>query len=227
MPRILLADDDALLANMVRDALAEQGHTVEVTNTGADAAQILEAQMFDLLILDWNMPECTGVELCKRLRKQGKHDPILLLTGRSDIEDKEVGLDAGADDYLTKPFELRELIARVKSLLRRPASYVSNQQRLAEITIDFEAHTLTRHGQVAKLKPREFELLEFFLRRQGHLLSGELLLSSVWGADFDGSEIALRSCLAKLRKALASLGYPELIETVHGCGYRLKNPTEM
>ena len=222
MPRVFIADDDNLLSQMVADQLGAKGFSVDVVSDGETAAEYIRTQSFDLLILDWNMPGMTGVDVCKLYRRLGQSGPVLMLTSRSDIEDKETGLDSGADDYLTKPFEMRELLARVNSLLRRPANYVQKVEKLGHIEIDLEGRTLKRGNSIFRLQPREMALLEFFLRRQGHLLPTNAILSGVWGADFEGSEVALRACLTKLRKVLASLEYENAIETVHGFGYRLK-----
>ncbi|MBY0546683.1 MAG: response regulator transcription factor [Candidatus Obscuribacterales bacterium] len=220
MARILLADDDQALADMVADSLRARDHSVEVVHDGNVAEEFAKTQLFDLLVLDWNMPGKTGVDVCSAFRAAGHTAPVLFLTAKADINDKEEGLYAGADDYLTKPFDMRELVARVTVLLRRPAAYVGKKLELGELTIDLEARTVFRGDKSVKLQPREFALLEFFARRSGQVMGAEALLAGVWGADFDGTEIALRSCLAKLRKALASLGYESAIETVHGFGYR-------
>lgn len=226
MPRILVADDDVLLSDMIADNLAKHGYKTELVRDGGDAMQLVRSQSFDLLILDWNMPGATGIEICRKFRQIGKNEPVIMLTARSEIEDKEEGLYAGADDYLTKPFDIRELIARIKSLLRRPANYMDNLEKLGPITIDFDGRIL-RKGEIAiRLQPRELDLLQFFMRRPGQLLGAEALLSGVWGSDFEGSEIALRSCLAKLRKALSALGHNDVIQTVHGFGYRFVAPAD-
>ncbi len=227
MARILLAEDDIILSQMILDNLTALGFAVEISHDGIDASEFVRNQSYDLLILDWNLPGMTGIEICTLFRKLGKTEPVLMLTSKSEIADKEKGLDSGADDYLTKPFDFRELAARVKSLLRRPSSYVQKVVRLGDISVDMDARTLSRADASLRLPPRELALLEFFMRRPGHVLGTESLLSGVWGSDFDGSEVALRSCLAKLRKALSTLGYVDLIETVHGFGYRLKLPGQM
>ncbi len=227
MARILIAEDDLMIAEFIGESMIETGHQIEHAANGDDAQQFLETQTFDLLILDWNLPGRSGVELCKSFRKAGKKEPVIILTSRASIDDKEEGFDAGADDYLTKPFDPRELIARVKSLLRRPAEYRESVLVLGEIQIDMDGRTLNRDGTVLKIQPRELALLDFFMRRSGQLLSSEAIFTAVWGSDFEGSEIALRSCLAKLRKILAQLGYKDLIQTVHGSGYKFQKPGEI
>lgn len=222
MARILLAEDDSFLSQAIIDGLSALGYEVEHADNGNDAEAFVRGHYFDLLILDWNLPGATGLEICRAFRKMGKSEPVLFLTSRADIDDKEDALGSGADDYLTKPFDMRELVARIKSLLRRPSNYIEHSIKLGEIILDLDSRTLTNAEKEVRLQPRELALLEFFIRRPGQVLSNEALLSGVWGADFDGSEVALRSCLAKLRKALATLGYDNVIETIHGFGYRLK-----
>ncbi|HEY9718309.1 MAG TPA: response regulator transcription factor [Trichormus sp.] len=225
MARILLADDDSMLCDMIADGLSLQGYTIDVVGDGNDAMAFVRSHTFDLLILDWGLPGMTGLEICRNFRQMGKAEPVLFLTGKTDISDKEQGLNSGADDYLTKPFDMRELIVRVRSLLRRPANYFNHLAKIGDVEIDLDARQLRQGEKSLHLQPRELALLEFFLRRPGQVLGSEALLSGVWGSDFDGSEVALRSCLAKLRKALASLGYDNVIETVHGFGYRFKPPS--
>jgi len=225
MARILLAEDDSMLRDMIADTLSLQGYTVDVAADGNDAMAFVRSHVFDLLILDWSLPGVTGLEICRSFRQMGKAEPILFLTAKSAISDKEQGLNSGADDYLTKPFDIRELIVRVKSLLRRPANYFSHLAKIGDMMVDLDARELRCGEKSLHLQPRELALIEFFLRRPGQVLGREALLSGVWGADFDGSEIALRSCLAKVRKALASFGYDNVIETVHGFGYRFTPPT--
>jgi OmpR-family two-component system manganese-sensing response regulator len=224
MARILLADDDNMLSEMIADTLTLEGYAVDVTGDGNDAMAFVRSHAFDLLILDWGLPGMTGLEICRGFRQMGRAEPILFLTGKTDIADKEQGLNSGADDYLTKPFDMRELVVRVKSLLRRPANYFTHLAKIGEVEVDLDTRRLRRGEKSLHLQPRELALIEFFLRRPGQVLGSEALLSGVWGSDFDGSEVALRSCLAKLRKALASLGYDSVIETVHGFGYRFTPP---
>lgn len=222
MARILLVEDDVLLSQMIVDKLTPLGFAVEVTHNGKDALAFVGDYSFDLLMLDWDLPEVTGLEICKFYRQKGATGPVLFLTAKTDIADKEAGLDSGADDYLTKPFDMRELIARVKSLLRRPATYVGSTIRNGDLELELETRELKCGANLIRLQPREIALLEFLMRRVGQVLNSETLLAGVWGSDFDGSEIALRSCLAKLRKALAHVGQSDAIETVHGFGYRMK-----
>ena len=220
MARILVADDDCALTEMIAENLRALDHVVEVANHGDDAEDFAKSHLFDLLILDWNMPGKTGVDICCSYRQQGKSEPILLLTAKSNIADKEEGLYAGADDYLTKPFDLRELMARVSVLLRRPPIYVNKLLSVGDLRLDLEARTVSCRQKTLRFQPRELALLEFLCKRTGQVIGSEALLSAVWGSEFEGTEIALRSCLVKLRKALTALESATSIETVHGFGYR-------
>ena len=222
MARILLVEDNLVLSQALADGLSELGHTVEVANDGDIALVFLKTNTFDLLILDWNIPGKTGLELCGFFRKLGRTEPVLFLTSREDITDKSQAFESGADDYLTKPFHMRELELRVKALLKRPIQSINALLKIADLEINLTDGTLKRAETIIHLQPRELALLEFFLRRPGHVIKAEVLLSGVWGSEFDGSDVALRSCLAKLRKALSAVGMSDAIETVHGYGYRLK-----
>lgn len=219
MARILVAEDDAILSQTVCAGLSELGYAVELATNGSDAEAFVRYHYFDLLILDWNLPGLSGLEVCRTFRKLGKVEPVLFLTSRSDVDDKVEAFSLGASDYLTKPFHVRELAARVKSLLRRPADYAAESLQIGEISLDLNTRALQREGNVIRLQPREMALLEFLVKRPGQVLGIPVLLSAVWGEEFDGSDMVLRSCVAKLRKALATLGHPDSIQTIHGFGY--------
>ncbi len=226
MGNILVAEDDKLLRNTIVDALTTEGHSVTAAENGSDAIAHCSLSNFDLLILDWNLPERPGIEVCKSYRQAGKAEPILFLTSRSDISDKESAFATGADDYLTKPFQLRELIVRVKALLRRPVALIEDSMPIADAVFNPKAGTISRHKTIARLQPREAELLEFFLKRPNQVIRAEAVMAAVWGSDFDGSEVALRACLARVRKSLAIFGLEKSIETVHGFGYQYKTPLQ-
>ncbi|MBX9720755.1 MAG: response regulator transcription factor [Candidatus Obscuribacterales bacterium] len=226
MGNILVAEDDKLLRNTIVDALTTEGHTITAAQNGSDAIALCSIGNFDLLILDWNLPERPGIDVCKSYRQAGKAEPILFLTSRSDINDKESAFASGADDYLTKPFQLRELLVRVKALLRRPIALIEDTIPIADAIFDPKAGTIKRIDTIAKLQPREAELLAFFLKRPNQVIRADAVMAAVWGADFEGSEVALRACLAKVRKALGNFGLEKSIETVHGFGYQFKTPSQ-
>lgn len=224
MASILVADDEELLLGVVADALSVEGHKISTASSGTDALALCQAGTFDLLILDWNMPGCSGIEVGKCYRQKRKAEPILFLTSRSDMLDKEAAFAIGADDYLTKPFQLRELLLRVRALLRRPVALIEDSISLGDVVFEPSSGKLSRAAQEAKLPPREAELLMFFLKRPKQVLKAEAIRIAVWGAEFEGSDVALRACLVKLRKALVVFGLDKCIETVHGFGYQFNPP---
>src|SRR5271163_1793060 len=164
MARILVVDDDRNQLENVQDWLEHEQHVVETADCGERAEELLKAFSYDLCIFDWNMPSMTGVELLKRFRAAGGHTPVMMLTAKETADDKEEGLDAGADDYLTKPFNLKEFSARVRALLRRPQKSLGTVLRAQDIEIDTAAHKVTRARKEVELLPKEFALLEFLMR---------------------------------------------------------------
>ena len=221
---ILLAEDDETLRSAVYDALSTEGYKVSAASSGTDAIALCEQGKFDLLIVDWNMPGHTGIDVSKFYRQKGNAEPILFLTSRSDIVDKEAAFNGGADDYLTKPFNLRELLLRVKALLKRPVAIISDEIHLGAVSFEPKSGILKQKDHSVKLQPREAELLLFFIKRPGQLVKAEAVRMAVWGPEFEGSDVALRACLVKVRKALAAFGLEKCIETVHGFGYQFNLP---
>lgn len=221
MAKILLVEDDQNLANTVRTFLLFEHHAVEHVADGQGAFTQLRSFPYELIILDWELPSMSGIEILRRFRSSGGTTPILILTGHDTIEDKEQGLDLGADDYLTKPFHMKELGARVRALLRRPApASQSNVLTAGAISLDSVKHQATVSGDVISLLPREFQLLEFFMRHRNRVFSAETLLKSVWPSDSEATLEALRTALKRMRKKVDPKG--ELIRTVHGVGYILE-----
>jgi DNA-binding response OmpR family regulator len=221
MAKILLAEDDTQLAALVEDWLKSEHHVVDHVETGTDAVDLLHASRFDLLILDWNIPGVSGVEVCNEYRNQGGTSPVLMLTGRDKIEDKEQGLDAGADDYLTKPFHLRELSARIRALLRRPPDMASNVIEHGRLMLDISACRLLKDGQPIELFPKELALLEFLMRHPNKVFSIEALQERVWSADSEASPETIRVHIARLRSKIQNEGEKPLLRTVHRQGYML------
>lgn len=205
---------------MVR-GLAEEGHAVDHASTVAGASDSLAINNYDLLVLDLGLPDGDGVDLCRSVRKSGVGLPILMLTARDGLSDKVAGLDAGADDYLTKPFAYPELAARVRALLRRPKDSMSPVLSVADVKLDPAAHTVWRGAIMVPLTPREFSLLEYLLRHPDQVCRREDLLEHVWDANYDGLSNVVDVHIANLRRKLELPGVEDPIETVRGVGYRM------
>lgn len=226
MPKILVVEDDEDLADMVSSWLESERHTVEVANDGTLARDLLKLSSFDVIVLDWDLPGMSGIEVLKEFRGQGGNTPIIMLTGKSEISDKEAGLGTGADDYLTKPFAVRELGARIRALLRRPGNLQSSVLRAGNLELDSAKHRVVVAAQEVHLLPRDFALLEFFLRHQDEVFSVEALLTRVWSSDSDATTEGLRTAIKRIRKKIDGDGGDEsksLIETIPRIGYRLRS----
>lgn len=222
MAKILLVEDDKALAEAIGEFLKTQGYSVEMTHTGASGRDLLRTYTYDIIILDWTLPEMSGLDVCKDFRSRGGHTPILFLTGRTTIVEKEAALDSGSDDYLTKPFQVQELAARIRALLRRPPIYHHKTLKVRDIELDPSAHTVKKDGKEIKLYPREFSLLEFFLRNPNQIFSAEKLVENVWGSESDVTIETLRVSLARIRQALSEEKDRPLIKNIYGVGYKLE-----
>ncbi|MEK8090260.1 response regulator [Thermithiobacillus plumbiphilus] len=213
--RILLVEDDALLGDGVRQGLKLEGYAVDWLRDGAQADAALQSESYELLLLDLGLPRLSGLELLKALRIRGQTLPVLILTARDAVADRVQGLDAGADDYLVKPFDLDELAARVRALLRRPAAQAGSQLVHGDLVLDPATHTLSRAGQPVNLSAREYQLLHTLLSKAGRVLSREQLESALYGWDEEVESNAVEVHIHHLRKKLGT----ELIRTVRGAGY--------
>jgi DNA-binding response OmpR family regulator len=222
MAKILFVEDEMDLAYPVKDWLEREQYLVEISDSGTDALDKLRVYKFDLIILDWMIPGQNGIEVCKHFRQKGGTTPILLLTAKSQISDKEIGLDAGADDYLTKPFHLKELSARVRALLRRQIQSTDTILKAGNITIDTLSHKVSVDGEEIHLVPKEYSLLEFFLRHPNQVFSSEALIDRVWASDTMASADTIRTYIKLLRKKLGNEEVGNIIKTVHGVGYKLE-----
>lgn len=220
MAKILYVEDDTDLAERITQWLTEvEKHLVEHVDTGAAALERMEYFKYELIILDVGLPDTSGIEVLKEFRKRGGVTPVLVLTGQDKINQKIEGLDAGADDYLTKPFHVQELTARLRSLLRRPREFTGDQISVGEVEIDTGSRSVSVHGQAVTLKPREFVLLEFLMRHQNKVISPDDILQNVWSSDSDATSETIYTHVKNLRKKLASHGAETFIRTVHGAGY--------
>lgn len=220
--RVLIVEDDPDIASALALELGHGGYEARVERDGPGALLTLADWSAELVVLDLGLPSMDGIEVCRRLRR-GSSIPILVLTARDAIEDRVRGLDAGADDYLTKPFSLDELMARVRSTLRR-ARLRDEGERLecAGLVLDARARTVKYQGETVELTAREFDLLEFLMRHPGQALSREAILSSVWGYDFLGGSNVIDVYVRYLRHKLDARRVPQLIQTVRGIGYALR-----
>jgi two-component system response regulator MprA len=218
---ILVVDDDAGLRRALRRVLVSQGFEVELAEDGLDALSRLRARRFDLVVLDVMMPEPDGIEVCERLRSDGVELPVLMLTARDAVRDRVTGLEAGADDYLVKPFANEELVARVRALLRRVGG---GSERLSFAGVELDLHTRdARRGErEIALSPIEFELLELFLRHPRQVLSRSLIYDRIWGYDGSLSSNTLDVFVGHLRRKLEAGAEPRLLHTVRGVGFTLR-----
>jgi len=222
MTKILLVEDDNNVADNLKFWFTSQGYQFEHVTSGEDGLQMLNNFTFDVVLLDWTLPGITGLEVCKRYRKDGGDSPVIFLTGRGDIESKEQGLDLGADDYLVKPFDARELAARIRSILRRPASLLPSDIRIGDMTLDPKTRTITVNGASHHLMPREAALLEYLMRHPNRIFGSRDLLDAVWPSDSDASTETVRSWMRNLRQKLAAAGKDGLIKTIKSAGYMIE-----
>jgi two-component system response regulator MprA len=224
--RILVVDDERAVRDSLRRALELDGYEVELAADGEEALHRLEnGSEPDAVVLDILMPKLSGLEVCRRLRASGNRIPVLMLTARDQVEDRVEGLDAGADDYVVKPFALEELLARVRALLRR--SGVAEDDRplhFADLELDPRAHTARRGGDEIELTRTEFALLELFMRNPRQVLTRSVIFERVWGYDFGYASNSLDVYVGYLRRKTEAGGRPRLIQTVRGVGYALREP---
>ncbi len=224
LARVLVVDDEPAVRDALRRALALEGYHVDLAADGAEAMRRLAAQPPDAMILDLLMPEIDGLELCRRIRNAGNETPVLVLTARDGVADRVTGLDAGADDYLAKPFALEELLARLRALLRRTGLTDSERARLefGDLMLDPVAHEVRRGSRRIELTRTEFLLLELFLRNPRQVLTRSLIFDRVWGYDFGPSSNSLEVYVGYLRRKTEAGGESRLIHTVRGVGYVLR-----
>ena len=224
-PRVLVVDDDRAVRDSLRRSLEFNGYEVVLAADGAEALVTLGAQHPDVVVIDVMMPRLDGIETTRALRASGNDVPVLVLTARDAVGDRVEGLDAGADDYLTKPFALQELLARIRALLRRVVPGDGEEGEVltfADLTMDVASRDVSRGGRPIELTRTEFTLLEMFLRRPRRVLDRSFILEEVWGYDFPTSANSLEVYVGYLRRKTEAEGEPRLIQTVRGVGYVLK-----
>lgn len=221
--KILLAEDDFNLGELVVYMLEKKASAkVEWVQEGEDAFYYATATHYDVLILDWMMPNGDGVEVCRRLRKQGYPGAILMLTAKDSVQDRIEGLDSGADDYLVKPFEIDELLARLRALSRRNyAPILEEETRIQDLVLNRNSHTVRSQGGEIQLSPREFQLLDLLVKNKGQVLPREVILERIWGYDADIAPKTIDATVKLIRKKLDPIGKQELLQSVRGVGYKL------
>jgi two-component system OmpR family response regulator len=220
--RVLVVEDEAKMATLVRKALELEGYSVDVAMTGTDAVWMGTENDYDAIVLDVMIPEPDGFEVCRRLRADGRWAPILLLTARDSVDDRVIGLDAGADDYIPKPFSFAELYARLRALTRRGAPERPRVLEVADLELDPARHRVTRAGQEVDLSPKEFALLDLFMRHADEVLSRTTILEHVWDFAYDGTSNVVDVYVRYLREKIDRPFDRTTLETVRGVGYRLR-----
>lgn len=221
--RILLIEDEPRIADFLVRGLSEEGYSVEHAADGASGRLALRNGPWDLVLLDWWLPVEDGIHLLRRFRQQNRSTPVLFLTARDAVRERVEGLDAGADDYLCKPFSFDELLARVRALLRRPEQANALTLEFGDIRMDLASQRATRAGKPLDMTAKELSLLSFFLRHPGTLLTRTRIFDSVWGDQYDGLSNTLEVHVKELRRKLEAFG-PRVIQTRRGQGYILENP---
>lgn len=221
--RILLVEDNLRLAEALAEALTDQLYVVDVVRDGESAWGQVQAIAYDAILLDVMLPKLDGISLCQRLRDRGYQLPILMLTARDTSSDKVSGLDAGADDYVVKPFDLPELLARIRALLRRGSPQSAPVLTWGSLRFDPSTYEVVYENRTLSLTPKEYSLLELLLRNGRRVLSRSMIVDSMWSSENPPEEETVKAHIKSLRQKLRTVGAPEdLIETVHGLGYRLK-----
>jgi len=221
--RILVVEDEKKVAGFVRQGLEEEGYAVDIAPDGQDGLEKALDRVHDLILLDISLPKMDGLQVLRELRKRKVGTPVLLLTVRAAIEDKVIGLDSGADDYLTKPFAFQELVARVRALLRRKAEGGASLLQYADLILDPSRRTASRGETRIELTAKEYALLEYFLRNPERVLTRTMILDHVWDYDFDPETNVIDVYVNYLRKKIDAGRQPKLIHTVRGAGYVLKS----
>jgi DNA-binding response OmpR family regulator len=224
-PQVLLVDDDSRLRTFLAEELAAEGYGVVEAGDGQGALAALRDGAIGLAVLDWTLPDFSGVEVCQRLRAAGLRTPVLMLTGRDDVVDRVAALDAGADDYLVKPFSLQELLARLRALQRRATPEPDGDStllELADLRVNTASREVSRGGAAIHLSGREYDLLVCLLRRAGTVVSRQEIFDTAWGENFYGDGNVLDVYIRYLRQKLEPVGQPTLVQTVRGVGFMLK-----
>lgn len=224
--RLLLVEDDRKAARVLKQGLAEEGVVVDVAHTGDEGEYLATTNNYDLIVLDWLLPGKEGIQICRELRAHGLGTPILMLTAKDALQDRVKGLDAGADDYLIKPFAFAELLARIRALVRRGAGSRPAVLRVADLVVDPVSHRVTRGGAPIRLTTKEYAIVEFLARRAGEVVTRTTLGEHIWESEFDNLTNLVDVHISNLRKKIDTGSAVPLIHTVRGRGYRLSEEQE-
>jgi DNA-binding response OmpR family regulator len=224
--RILIIEDEKNLADALKRSFTEQHYSVDVANKGGEGIYFAEINDYDLIILDIMLPDVSGWDVCKELRKDKVNTPIMMLTALDSVDDKIKGLDQGADDYLTKPFDLGELMARARSLMRRQTAQKTTILQVADLVIDTSERTVRRAGKDINLSAKEFAMLEYFILNKNKVLTREMISEHVWDMNFDPQSNVIDSFVRFLRLKMDKDFEVQLIQTLRGVGYKLVEPLE-
>jgi len=223
--RVLVVEDVPKMASLIERALVREGYAVDVARDGAEALWAVGESEYDAVVLDAMIPAPDGYEVCRQLRKDGRWNPVLMLTARDGVPDRVRGLDAGADDYLTKPFAFNELLARLRALTRRSLGARPVELAVGDLTLDTARHEVRRAGQAVPLSPKEFALLELFMRHPGEVLSRRQIVDHVWDFAYEGGSNVVDVYVRYLRRKIDLPFGRQDLETVRGVGYRLRLPS--
>ena len=226
MKRILVVEDEPDMQSGIKDNLEFEGYEVDTASDGKEGLQKILSNGFDLVLLDVMLPHISGFDVCKKVRHENNETPIIFLTAKGEEIDKVIGLESGGDDYLTKPFSLRELLARVKAVLRRTekqtGTVASSKIEIGKLSVDFDTYTATIANEQVKMTSKEFEILQYLLKHKNATISRDSLLDNVWGYDFQPTTRTIDNFILKLRQKVEdNPNDPQIIITVHGMGYRL------
>ena len=222
--RIFLAEDEAAIAGFLKEGLEEEGFAVDVATNGRDALEMVMINLneYDIILLDWMMPGVSGIEICRSIRKENKTIPVIFLTAKDTVDDTVFGLEAGANDYLKKPFAFEELLARIRVLLRNK----TGEQTIFEtenIVLNTDAHIVTKNGEAIELTQKEFALLEYLLRNKGKVSRRSRIIEKIWDIHFDKDTSVIDVFINALRKKLDTKGKESFIQTIRGVGYRVND----
>lgn len=221
--KILIIEDDERIAQVTQKGLKEEGFTVDIANNGEDGEFMAEENPYDCIVLDLNLPDRDGLQICKKIRQKKINTPVIMVTARTSTDDRVLGLNTGADDYLPKPFVFSELLARIRALIRRGVNQTTPEYKVDDLILDPIKHTVKRGNDVLMLTAKEFSLLEFLMSHKGEVVTRTMILEHVWDYNYDGLSNVVDVFIKTLRKKIKAAGKKTpLIHTIHGVGYKIE-----